>query len=381
MVNFFPSYTPDSNIPNTQPNEDKPLNEIVNQTVHRTLSSTTEENPPKRTLESSEDQEILRVFISDPEKALNPAFISDAIIKAKDDKTIAWLHLILKDVQEEIHLNLKFQEAVLSGDLETTKDLYEQIKEWITPFEFNSNLYKSILNKKVEIVEYFLSLKKPINLWCIENGLKSAIENNDLAMTKTLYNNLKESINSSASSLHFYTAISKGNIEIVEYLLSLKISVESWSIEDGLKSAIENNDLAMTKTLYNNLKESISSSASSLHLYTAISKGNIEIVEYLLSLKISVEPWSIENGLKSAVQKNHIVITEKLYEHFGKLITSLQFHTDLYKAISQGHIETVKYLLSLKRPVNPRCIEDGLKRATQNNDFPMIDILTSFNSS
>ena len=91
-------------------------------------------------------------------------------------------------------------------------------------------------------------------------------------------------------------------------------------------------------------------------LYHAVFKGHIEIVNYLLSIKADVTVKSDKrwNVYHAAASKGYLQILKALIMHNNDYVNDVDKNnwTPIYHAVSNGHIEIVNYLLSIKADVS-----------------------------
>jgi ankyrin repeat protein len=142
-------------------------------------------------------------------------------------------------------------------------------------------------------------------------------------------------------------AASGGALEIVEYLLSQKVNVNSqWS--DGysaLTKAAYFGRLAVVKLLVEKSRANLSSGS---HLLAAAHAGHEEIVIYLIKQKADVNAVDADGGtpLHGSAYNGHLGCCEKLIEA-GATMAKVDNRgtTPLHVAARNGHVDVIRTLL------------------------------------
>ena len=234
----------------------------------------------------------------------------------------------------------------------------------------NWPLHHAVSEGHLEIVNYLLSNKADVTVQT-DNGpnvYHGAAYNGNLQILQALILHNNDHINdvnkNNWTPLH--CAVSKGHLEIVNYLLSNKADVtvqtdEGWNIYrmaacDGylqiLQALIMHNNDYVNDVNKNNWTP----------LHCAVSKGHLQIVNYLLSNKadVTVQICEGRNVYHMAACDGYLQILQALILHNNDYINDGDKNniTPLNYAVHKGHLEIVIYLLSNKADVTVQT-DDG----------------------
>ncbi|WP_151735278.1 ankyrin repeat domain-containing protein ['Paenibacillus yunnanensis' Narsing Rao et al. 2020] len=116
-----------------------------------------------------------------------------------------------------------------------------------------------------------------------------------------------------------------------------------------IRSAIKRGDLNETKRLIGDDREVLNTmTAFGSWLHVAATKGQLEIVKFLIETGIEIEAKDDTfdaSALYTAAGEGHLEIVEYLINQGAKIDVSLAQRNPLFSAIYGGHIDTVKYLV------------------------------------
>ncbi|ANB50956.1 putative ankyrin repeat protein [Powai lake megavirus] len=223
--------------------------------------------------------------------------------------------------------------AIKYGQLDTIKYLLNNDNK-LTRYFYNFRYACKMGN--LEIVKYMHQ-----NGWnnhnCIESGLWSACKYNHMNILEFLISCLPENYEKDCETL--CSAAESGNIEIVQYLISL-----GWDVTINKNSAMiraaQKKDLNMIMYLI-----SIGAKYNSNVLYHSCE--NIEIVKYLLTPNIEITNKDL-NSLGKICKSGFFEALQLLAENDHNNIIKKNAGGLIYHAAEYGHLEIVKYLISIK---------------------------------
>lgn len=88
-------------------------------------------------------------------------------------------------------------------------------------------IYLSAENGNIELVEYLVSINAPIDAWAIQIAAK----NGHLEIVKYLV-----SINAPINLYVIPSAVQNGNLDLIKYLISINAPIDSWAITCAIKN-------------------------------------------------------------------------------------------------------------------------------------------------
>ena len=286
--------------------------------------------------------------------------------------------------------------AANDGNLKILQELIMHNKDYINDVDKKNltPLHHAVSEGHIEMVNYLLSIKADVSVkddqgW---NVYHRAANDGNLKILQELIMHNKDYINDvdkkNLTPLHH--AVSEGHIEMVNYLLSIKADVsvkddQGWNV---YHRAANDGNLKILQELIMHNKDYINDvdKMNFTPLYHAVTKGHIEIVNYLLSNKADV---SVKNdtGWKVyhfAANKGNLKLLQALIMHNNDYVNDGDDTnwTPLHHAVSEGHIEIVNYLLSIKADVSIRT-DQGLNvyhRASNKGNLKLLQALIMHNN-
>ena len=230
-----------------------------------------------------------------------------------------------------------------------------------------SALHFAARDSSPEIIEYLLSLGMTVNMTTTDSStplMCACLNGGRLANIKTLFEHgadIKQlTVNDGWSALHF--AARDSSPEIIEYLLSLGMTVNMTTTDSStplMCACLNGGRLANIKTLFKhgaNIKQLTGNDGWSA-LHYAASYSSPEIIEYLLSLEMTVN-MTTTNGLTplmcACYRDGHLDNIKMLLKN-GADIKQLEFidgFSVLHFAATLSNPDIVAYLISQGMTVN-----------------------------
>lgn len=243
-----------------------------------------------------------------------------------------------------------FKYAAASGNLELVKflleDCYADIESQATKYPgcYGTALSYAVEKGHVAIVDYLIAKGAHVNpKVAYSDILNSAIESGNVLIFKKLIQ-----AGSILDKYHLALAISKGNLEITQYILELKPGLKNhqFLLDDPVKKAIQSGNVTLLKYLEKNENLNIFTPEDNhikninLYLLNAAAKSNIAMMRYILE----------EKGLLAECQK-----PENTISYVGVMLEAA-LHEEWYtqkKFNPQNGLQVIRYLMEEKKFVLP----------------------------
>ena len=258
-------------------------------------------------------------------------------------------------------------------DLEEIQKFLSQHVSWIDSQDNvfgNSPLIIAAKNGKLETLKHLLHLAVNVGLKSKEGktAYHTAAEEGHLDVLKELvmHNdsllNEKDDMNRTA----LYFAVNNNHVSIVKYLLTRKVDVSLKSKDNDtvFEVAARNGYVDVLKSLLTYKRYFINAVDGDQYtlLHLACLKGHLGIVEILLKLNIDVS-LKQDDGLNAchiAAKEGHLQILQMLLNNNQSFLDETGFYnsTPLYLAAWRGHLDVVKYLLTMGANVRTK-VKDG----------------------
>ncbi|XP_067661816.1 serine/threonine-protein phosphatase 6 regulatory ankyrin repeat subunit B-like [Haliotis asinina] len=213
--------------------------------------------------------------------------------------------------------------------------------------------------RQIDVVKYVLSL----NSVDIKNrGWKKRIPvtiatelRNEEVVELLVKNEIDLSLTDEDGHTILHLVSYKGCVDVLKYLLSLNsldINNRGWNKMTPVMLAADHGHKEVIELLLNHRADlSISDKAGNNILHIACDSGHIDVVQYLLSLKllgINSRGWNKRTPVMFAAEEGHKEVIELLINHRADLsIIDKGGNNILHIACKNGHIDVVQYLFSL----------------------------------
>ena len=232
-------------------------------------------------------------------------------------------------------------------------------------------LYHAVANGHIEIVNYLLSIKADVCVKTVKGSnvyhRAANIGNLQILQAIIMHNNDYVNDGDKTNWTPLYHAVANGHIEIINYLLSIKADVCVKTVKGNnvyhRAANIGNLQSLQAIIMHNNDYVNDVDKMNRTPLYHAVSNGQIEIVNYLLSNKADVsvkadEGWNVYHR---AANNGRLKILQAISMHNNDYVNDGDETnwTPLYHAVANGHIEIVNYLLSIKADVSVKTDKGG----------------------
>jgi ankyrin repeat protein len=241
--------------------------------------------------------------------------------------------------------------AAKTGNIEAVKVLIKYTEYPKPMHQYNNIMSKAALSGNLEMVEYLLTLPETKSNFDKGRFMINACESGNLDLVKISLTLLGTEI-SAKSILASNRACKSGNLELVKYLLSLSNINRNYL--DGLSiiEAAKSGNLELVDLIlrYPGMKSDLK-----LAFVAAAEKGHMEILKYLILSEIDHSDIIILKALTKASKAGKLDILKYLLS-LPNINSCDYINKALNKALSgassKGRLKTVQYLLTLPK-INP----------------------------
>ncbi|XP_067653306.1 putative ankyrin repeat protein RF_0381 [Haliotis asinina] len=220
-------------------------------------------------------------------------------------------------------------------------------------------LQAACLGGNVELVKYVLSQNNMginIRMPCWKTPLMLAAEKGHKDVVELLVDKGADvSLNVKTGGNVLHLACYGGQLDVVKYLLSLSfinINIRGWEKMTPIMVAAYQGHKEVVELLVKRGADLSRRTRDGNILHTACDGGQIDVVNYLLSLNsvdINSRGWNQRTPVMVAAYEGHKDVVELLVKHGADMSLTTRFGSNiLYIACEQGYPDIVKYLLSLK---------------------------------
>lgn len=248
-------------------------------------------------------------------------------------------------------------EKIDRGIIEIVKrDSGEDLDQFLKSNPFQPSILKSILyfaceNGKFNVVKYLIEVRHLSPHLIIHSSgpvFKAAAISGNLELVRYLVE--VHHVDIESQGLEFGTrdtalsrAAEEGHVDVVAYLISQKANVNPVvSYSNILNSAIDSDKLPIVQLLVE-----AGTIIGPYNLGMALEKGNMEIIQYLLSKMPDLRDHHFFGSLaRAAIQSGNVSLVKYLEEKKGLDIFENDSHGELMIAAAKSHsIEMMKFLL------------------------------------
>lgn len=310
--------------------------------------------------------------------------------------------MLLHDGEGGNYLDSRLSTACHIGDLAKVKRLIEQGVE--TEGEFRTAMVEACRYGQLEIVKYLVSIGASLERAGEYHGhtpVTAACLHGNLELVKYL-NSIGADMESKGEWMYpFRLACKGGHIKIIKYLISIGIRSKKM-YNEGIRSATHNGHFKLADYLIsiggdcnagisdkiggvklNALKYLASVGADVTNedeyklLHHACTKGKLEMVKYLISLKV---PTS-DDAIDGAIMEGHIDVVKYLLSVGAEICECGEAEYDLEDYLDHfcetGGLKMVKFLVSLGSDVHDGGDGHPIRMAGEHGHLEIVKYLIS----
>ena len=245
------------------------------------------------------------------------------------------------------------------------KNQLQQHKLWAVVANQNEKGVKHYLAKGIDPNFFFQQLNATYNFGKPRDPsaftpLKKAVQLNNFEIVKLLLAaGAKPSLSNKLGESAIFIAAYNGNIKITKLLIEsgAKVNVKTRNQWSPIMYAYRNNKKKMVDLLISNGDKTSEKYTNITRYFGAIKRGNIDTVNKMLDLKVSVKSLDQykDPAIIIAVINNQPEIVDLLLQKDAKIVNQTTSKvTPLMFASSQGYTDILSILLKYEAPVNTK---------------------------